>query len=36
MATVCLAEDQKHHLKVALKVLRPEIAREAEASITVR
>ena len=26
MATVYLAEDLKHHRKVALKVLRPEIA----------
>jgi len=24
MATVCLAEDLKHHRKVAVKVLRPE------------
>jgi hypothetical protein len=26
MATVYLAEDMKHHRKVALKVLRPELA----------
>ncbi len=26
MATVCLAEDLKHHRKVAVKVLRPELA----------
>ncbi len=27
MATVYLAEDLKHHRKVAVKVLRPELAR---------
>ena len=27
MATVYLAEDLKHHRKVAIKVLRPELAR---------
>jgi len=28
MATVYLAEDLKHHRKVAVKVLRPELAAE--------
>ena len=32
MATVYLAEDIKHHRKVALKVLRPEIAVTVGAS----
>ena len=30
MATVYLAEDIKHHRRVAVKVLRPELIREAE------
>ncbi len=34
MATVYLAEDLKHHRKVAVKVLRPELA--APLSVTTR
>ncbi len=38
MATVYLAEDLKHHRKVAVKVLRPELAAVlgAERTITAR
>ncbi len=33
MATVYLAEDQKHHRKVAVKVLRPELAATLSAKV---
>ncbi len=33
MATVFLADDLKHHRKVALKVLRPELAAVSRASM---
>ena len=34
MATVYLAEDVKHHRKVAIKVLRPELAAAVTSSLT--
>ena len=36
MATVYLAEDLKHHRKVAVKVLRPELAEALEADLLLR
>ena len=34
MATVCLAEDLKHHRQVAIKVLRPDLAAAGEWTAT--
>ncbi|MGH7583062.1 MAG: hypothetical protein ACREL5_07555 [Gemmatimonadales bacterium] len=36
MATVYLAEDLKHHRKVAIKVLRPELAAAKQLETQVR